>query len=581
MTRKRTRNTKNPHVNNQQKLKNNYPYKSQNITVTSASSTQPQSTTSDTPLKETKKKTKNLKIITWNANGLANKRIELKNLIDDEKPDVIAICEAKMDDITVNLMYEFKADGFFPYYKLRDNEGGGVIILVKESITKVPPEKIVLTKDEEEKYKLSNEELVGVRLRIEGKNYHIFCLYVPPEKVLNKNIFEFLAKCGNFVLLGDLNSKLAMYNKKTNANGNRLQNIIDSSNFYVLNEINQPTYIRKHKDKSKASYKSTLDLVIASHDVEKMVKNIQTLPFSAVSKHQEKWFHVPIMVEFTIKVSKNFVRKSKNSSYIYDKANWRSFHQKLDEILIDCDHERMPFRDLSEKIAESIDIAAKSAIPKSKPSSNKRKTNYPIHINNLIAHKRRLNFIFSNNRNKINGENLKAAQIECGEAISAFKQSQWKIFIKNLGPHPLSTITFWRRINRLRNKTQQQNVADLEIDGIKITTNIGKAKVLADRLEGVFSSEVDPKYDSQNFEKINKKINDGIDSMYEANERNTTTFSMQELVKAIKNLNRKTSLDQSQISNRILRQVKQSRIALECLLSLFNKCLNGHEIPEN
>jgi hypothetical protein len=575
MTRNRTRSPTNPHISRQPKNSSNYPYRTQNISVTrnnSNDTTDPttQATQTGQP------KTKNLKIITWNANGLENKRSELKNLIADENPDIVAICEAKMDDLTINLLYEFREIGYFPYHKLRDSDGGGVVLLVKEVTRKA--EEIKLTIDEQKTYQLDNEEIVGVRLKLEGKFYHIFCWYLPPEKPLNRKDFEFMQKCGNYILVGDLNSKLSTLNKTTNANGRKLQDIIDTNNCYVLNQVNQPTYIRKHATKS--SYKSTLDLFIVSQNIEKLKRKIETLNYSAVSKHQQKWFHVPVMAVFDIKISKKFIRKSKISSFLYEKAKWGDFHAKLDQELIDVDHEQMPLGDLCEKIVEATVKAANASIPKSKPSVGKCPIKYPIHIINLIAEKRRLNYIFKLNPNKVNGETLKTAQIECGDAISIFNQSKWKEFIKKMGPHPLSTIPFWRRINRLRNKTQQQNVGDLMIDGLKITTNSGKAKVLADRLEGVFSSDIDPKDDRSNFQDINQKMNDGgIENLYDNNEKNTTTFSMQELTKAIKNINKKTSLDQNGISNRILRQVRHSRIAMECLLSLGNKCLTAHDIP--
>ena len=109
-----------------------------------------------------------------------------------------------------------------------------------------------------------------------------------------------------------------------------------------------------------------------------------------------------------------------------------------------------------------------------------------------------------------------------------------------MGPHPLSTIPFWRRINRLRNKTQQQNVGDLMVDGLKVSTNSGKTKVLADQLEGVFSSNIDPKYDKNNFQDINRKLSaGGIENLYDNNEKTTTIFSMQEIMKAMKNSNKK------------------------------------------
>ena len=146
MTRNRTRSPTNPHISRQPKNSSNYPYRTQNISVTrnnSNDTTDPttQATQTGQP------KTKNLKIITWNANGLENKRSELRNLIADENPDIVAICEAKMDDLTINLLYEFREIGYFPYHKLRDSDGGGVVLLVKEVTRKA--EEIKLTIDEQ------------------------------------------------------------------------------------------------------------------------------------------------------------------------------------------------------------------------------------------------------------------------------------------------------------------------------------------------------------------------------------------------------------------------------------------------
>ena len=85
-----------------------------------------------------------------------------------------------MDDLTIILLYEFREIGYFPYHKLRDSDGGGVVLLVKEVTRKA--EEIKMSIDEQKTYQLDNEEIVGVRLKLEGKFYHIFCWYLPPEK---------------------------------------------------------------------------------------------------------------------------------------------------------------------------------------------------------------------------------------------------------------------------------------------------------------------------------------------------------------------------------------------------------------
>jgi exonuclease III len=246
MTRNRTNNPYNPHVNKHPRTSSNYPYASQNITVTrNLNPTTAEQTTTSTQTNENtidnsvNKKLKNLKIISWNANGLTNKRGELRTLIEDENPDIVAICEAKMDSVSVNLLHEFNEIGFYPYHKLRNKDGGGVVLLVKKTIKNC--KEIVLSKDEEAIYGLNELEMIGVQIKLENKHYNIVCNYVPPEKKVSKKLFDYLEKNGNYILVGDFNAKLASYNNKTNASGNKLQEILDEANCHVINERYQPT----------------------------------------------------------------------------------------------------------------------------------------------------------------------------------------------------------------------------------------------------------------------------------------------------------------------------------------------------
>ena len=126
---------------------------------------------------------------------------------------------------------------------------------------------------------------------------------------------------------------------------------------------------------------------------------------------------------------------------------------------------------LASEIKKALLKAAIHAIPKSRNIKTK-KNNYPTHIVYLIRHKRKLAYYFKSNRTEQNGENLKACEIECGSAIREFNQSQWMEFLKKMVPSPLSSITFWRRINRLRGNKRSNNVANLVENGINYTKRL-------------------------------------------------------------------------------------------------------------
>ena len=65
-------------------------------------------------------------------------------------------------------------------------------------------------------------------------------------------------------------------------------------------------------------------------------------------------------------------------------------------------------------------------------------------------------------------------------------------FVDGLGPHPLSNLPFWRRINRLRGQKAQKNITTLKIDGLIVTDEKNKTKIFADRLERVFNDDGNP-----------------------------------------------------------------------------------------
>ena len=125
MHNRNTNNSNNINVNSTQNSNSNYPYKCQNITV----SVNKQTSSSN------KKNERDLKILVWNANGLQYKIRELKLLLSDQCPDVVAICEIKMSETSANLLYDI--NGYFPFHKIRDENGGGVALLIRvDSISK-------------------------------------------------------------------------------------------------------------------------------------------------------------------------------------------------------------------------------------------------------------------------------------------------------------------------------------------------------------------------------------------------------------------------------------------------------------
>ena len=150
-------------------------------------------------------------------------------------------------------------------------------------------------------------------------------------------------------------------------------------------------------------------------------------------------------------------------------------------------------------------------------------------------------------------------------------------FLKQDGPHPLSSVPLWRRINRLRNKKPTKNIPNLEENGIKYTTDHDKAQILANRLEDVFNEDKNNDYNKEHFDQINKMVEDDVISKpYSKRKKFVKAFTMRDLTRNLNNINKKTSTDQHRISNKIIKHI--SEITKECVLVLFNKCIDQKKI---
>lgn len=77
---------------------------------------------------------KTLKIVTWNANGVSRKHVEISNFLFKNKIDILAINETRLkarDKFFINGYKTFRTDR-------KDNTGyGGIAILTKNNIKSV------------------------------------------------------------------------------------------------------------------------------------------------------------------------------------------------------------------------------------------------------------------------------------------------------------------------------------------------------------------------------------------------------------------------------------------------------------
>ena len=150
----------------------------------------------------------------------------------------MVICETKTNNTKINDLYKIKS--YLPFHKNRHiKNGGGVAILIRNRIR---AEQIQIPINIE-------EEIVGVNIKIGPKTCSFFAYYNLPNKKINKKVFEFVEKLHDFLLIGDLNSRIPKFEERTNSNGISLIKILEESSGQVLNKKKDHTYSMKKMEK--------------------------------------------------------------------------------------------------------------------------------------------------------------------------------------------------------------------------------------------------------------------------------------------------------------------------------------------
>ena len=139
-----------------------------------------------------------LVIAQLNINSLRNKFASLSTMIKDYV-DLLLISETKIDSSFPTA--QFHIDGYTIHRRDRDENGGGLLLYVREDV----PSALLKTEI----------EAFYVELTIRKKKWLLCCSYNPNKTFITKHLAEigrnqdlFSSKFDNFILLRDFNSEL-------------------------------------------------------------------------------------------------------------------------------------------------------------------------------------------------------------------------------------------------------------------------------------------------------------------------------------------------------------------------------------
>lgn len=199
-------------------------------------------------------KNKQFKIAHWNCTYSRNKISLIEQFLNKNNPDILMLNEIKCNKAQADMFPNF--DGYINVNECRNEYGGGVAMLIKNSINF---QRIY-------DFKHLNLELIAIETKINNQNTIIISWY-NPDKDIKRELFELAIKTKkNIIIGGDLNAKNIEFGCKTNnESGIELNNIIEDYNLILANNTNTTyTEIRSPNDDD---YHEILDVFICSLNI--------------------------------------------------------------------------------------------------------------------------------------------------------------------------------------------------------------------------------------------------------------------------------------------------------------------------
>ena len=420
-----------------------------------------------------------LTILSWNCNSIKNKYIELSNHIYLNKIDIIGLNETKLDN-----SMKLTIPGYSIYRNDRNSSGGGVAILVKNSI-----------KHYYKPIKLTNIEAISVIIHTSIGDLKIISAYLPPTKNLTQEEFTEISDYqGPYIIMGDLNARNTAWNCiSSNTRGIKLLDMCLKTNIMIM-APEKPTHFPKR------GLPSIIDIFLLKNI--KSFSESSSLPILGSD-------HNPIQIK--IFLSKNCYEPPAKLNI--NNTNWKIFEKILNEKL-NLNFATENNEDIDSNINKLTQII-NDALLKATPTLKKQEAGQylPSRIKKLIKSKNR----WRRKYQKTGDEVFKILMNDCANSvkkeIADWKNSHWHKILTNAKSKDKS---LWKLVSQ-RKKTRQK-IAPILTNSGYVFSDIEKCNVIANELESVFKTNSNMGTLSHNktvIRKVNKFIKMSVNDLSE------------------------------------------------------------------
>lgn len=481
----------------------------------------------------------------WNANGLAQHSQEIRLFISTHKLDIMLISETHFTDANF-----FKIPNFTVYFTNHPNNTarGGTAVIIRSTISH----------HELPKFRQPHIQATSVVVDEWSGPLTVSAVYCPPRhNISSQNFFEFFSSLGpRFLAGGDFNAKHVMWGSRLiNPRGRNLQNCIDNNNYNYLS-AGEPTYWPTDVNKIP----DLLDFFVTRGVSHNYVTITSSLDLSSD--------HSPIILT----ISSTVVIQENPPTLTNKRTNWHMFQNLVNRNL----RLKIPLKDKEdlESAVECFNSCVQSSAWKSTPvlfTKNSTHINYPTHIKQKIAEKRRLRRIWQNSRNQADKTNFNRASRQLKRLLHNLKNDWFQEFTSNLTPTEATEYSLWK-VTKSINQPRSPIPPLSKPDGSWAKNKVEKTRLFAEHFKQVFKpNPVDANFD------IRPEVEEFLDSAHQLS-LPIRPFKSSEVQNVITNeLNPKKAPGYDLITGRILKELPRKAIVF--LTMLFNAVLRTEYFP--
>lgn len=488
-----------------------------------------------------------LKLLSWNADGVKNKKGELLDLaVSDLSVDVIALSETRLP-----LDAPFDIPGYICYRKDKhdDGRGQGVAILIKSDL-------------KHERVKLPythNMEAIGIVTNVTGTKIIILSIYQSPNlPLLTEDLDALLGLSDHVLIMGDFNANHELWhktNKFKNTHGKILfEHMVE--NDYVIHASPTPSLVHYRPELQPTNP----DLVLARNITN--ISNVNAIP--ALSSN-----HFPIYFKLD-----SPILRTQPKQYCYAKANWKSYRAYLEENIVLTSQVYNTTKEIDiaiSQLTECISAARDKSVPLT--SINNKVLTLPKYIKNIIKNKNRLRrqeqrSIDINIKRTLRSE-INYLQKLIQSHILSHNNNVWNSKLEKID-NPTSDL--WRLAKQLRVRATVIPPL-IKVDGTYTTNIEEQCETLANAFHD--NMNLTRNWDSGNTEILVQN------SMKIINTNSDTKMGKptrpKEIWKYLKQLKRRKSPGPDHIHNALLKNLSQKAVVM--LTKIFNACLKLSYFP--